>query len=158
MRKNTKMIIFSVLILISLIFLIKLCFFNNKTLKLGNNSSEEIKQNILNTKSYEALVTVTIQSNKNSNTYVLKQRCVNSIFYQEVIEPSNIKGTILELNGTELKISNTRLNATQIIQNYKSVTENHLWLEYFIKDYLSSSNSTVEETDTEIIDSIKNLS
>lgn len=149
MRKS-KIIIIS-LILISLFFLIKLCFFNNKISKFGNNSIEEIEQNILNINSYEALITVTVQSNKNSNTYILKQKCVDSRFYQEVIEPSNIKGTIIELNGTDFKISNTKLSVAKIFQNYKSMTLNHLWLDYFIKDYLNSNKSSSEEKDTQII-------
>ena len=157
MRINKKIIIISILILILIIFLIKLCFFNNKTFKFGNNSSEEIKQNILNTKEYEALITVTVESNKNSNTYVLKQKCVDRIHYQEVVEPSNICGTIIEFNGTDLKISNTKLNTTKILQDYKYIAQNSLWLEYFIKDYLSYDKSSEEETDTEIILKTKTL-
>lgn len=64
---------------------------------------------------------------------------------------SGIKGTIIEFNGKDLKISNTVLSTSKIFQDYKCITENYLSLEYFIKDYLNSDKSSIEETDSEII-------
>ena len=154
MKINKKIILIVFIFLVIVFLLLKIIFFNNKTINFGNNSVEEIKQNILNINSYEALITVTVQSNKNSNTYVMKQKCVNQNYYQEIIEPSNIEGTIIEFDGKDLKISNTKLEITKILKNYNHIIENNIMLGCFINDY--TSYGSMEETETEIILKTKN--
>ena len=71
-------------------------FFINKTkkIKFGNNSSsQEIINNILNISSYETKIEVDVNSNKNANKYIIKQKYVApDISEQEVLEPKNIEG------------------------------------------------------------------
>ena len=124
-----------------------------KNLKIGNNkSSQEMVDNILNMKSYEAVIEVEVKSNKNENKYVIKQQYngenQNS---QEVLEPSNIKGVkITKING-ELKIENTNLNLLSVFENYEYLSENHLDLDSFISDYKNNNNSKYKENQEEII-------
>ena len=148
MNKKIIIIIFCTIITIFTLFII----FHNKTINIGNNTKEEIEEELLKITEYEALITVTIQSNKNSNTYVLKQKYVDhKYYYQEVLEPANIKGLITEFDGTNIKISNTQLNLSKIFNNYQVVTENNLLLECFIQDYKEGTENKIEETETEII-------
>lgn len=124
-----------------------------KNLKIGNNkSSQEMADDILNMKTYEAVIEVEVKSNKNQNKYVIKQKYngknENS---QEVLEPSNIKGVkITKING-ELKLENTNLNLVSIFENYKYLSENYLDLDSFISDYKENDNSKYKENQEEII-------
>ena len=142
-----------IVILIILFILLFCCFYMVKNLKIGNNkSSQEMVDNILNMKSYEAVIEVEVKSNKNENKYVIKQQYngenQNS---QEVLEPSNIKGVkITKING-ELKIENTNLNLLSVFENYEYLSENHLDLDSFISDYKNNNNSKYKENQEEII-------
>ena len=75
MKRGKKIIIicFCVTLLILVIFI----FFKinmAKNLKIGNNkSSQEMVDNILNMKNYEAVIEVEVKSNKNQNKYIIKQ-------------------------------------------------------------------------------------
>ncbi len=154
MKSGKKIIIicFCVIFLILIIFI----FFKinmAKNLKIGNNkSSQEMADDILNMKTYEAVIEVEVKSNKNQNKYVIKQKYngknENS---QEVLEPSNIKGVkITKING-ELKLENTNLNLVSIFENYKYLSENYLDLDSFISDYKENDNSKYKENQEEII-------
>ena len=142
-----------IVILIILFILLFCCFYMVKNLKIGNNkSSQEMVDNILNMKSYEAVIEVEVKSNKNENKYVIKQQYngenQNS---QEVLEPSNIKGVkITKING-ELKIENTNLNLLSVFENYEYLSENHLDLDSFISDYKNNNNSKYKENQEEIL-------
>lgn len=152
-----------VLILVMLIVIgviMCLIFFPKKTaknLKIGNNtSSQEIIDYILNISSYEATVEVEVQSNKNENKYILKQRYQNpDIMEQEVIEPSNITGVKISRNGNQLKIENTNLSLTTILENYEYVSDNSLDLSCFIENYKSDGNAVWKEENNQIIMSTK---
>ncbi len=131
-------------------------FFNNNTakkIKIGNNSSsQEIVDYILNISSYEATVEVNVNSNKNTNKYILKQRYEEpDIMTQEVIEPSNIAGVKIIRQGNELKIENTNLNLTSIFNNYEYISENALDLDCFIENYRKSEKSEFREEDNKIL-------
>ena len=121
--------------------------------KVGNNkNSQEIVDYILNLSSYEAQITVTVTSNKNTNKYILKQNYKSpNISSQEVIEPSNIAGVKIENDGTNLKIENSSLNINKILENYNYLGNNCLDLSTFILDYKQCNESNYEEKDTEII-------
>lgn len=152
-RKTIIIIAITLLIIISAIFLIK----NNnkmaKTSKIGNNStSQEIIEYILNISSYETQIDVEIKSNKNSNKYKIKQTYIaNNKSEQEVIEPSNIQGVKIIKEGTNLKIENTKLSLTKIIENYSDITQNNLDLISFIESYKNNPNSKFKEENNQII-------
>ena len=154
-NKRKIIIIISIIILVIIIgmFFIK---FNNKTAKIskiGNNTtSQEIVDNILNISSYESEIEVEVKSNKNSNKYKIKQTCIQEgESTQEVLEPSNIQGVKIIKEGTNLKIENTKLSLTKIIENYSDITQKNLDLINFIENYRNNSNSKFEEENNQIL-------
>lgn len=150
MKKKYWLILLIIIIAIGGIF-----FYKNrvKDSKSGNNkTSQEIVDYILNISSYEVQVTVNVTSNKNSNKYILKQTYQSpNISVQEVIEPSNIAGVRIENDGINLKIENSQLNLSTILENYNYLGNNCLDLYSFIEDYKQDEKAKYEEKDTEII-------
>ena len=143
-----------------IIFFVLIIFFLQNTYKkinIGNNidnnkTSSEIVNTILNMKSYSAKLNVKIISNKNEHNYILEQKNIAGKKYrQEVIEPSNIQGTIINYDGTNLKIENTKLNLSKIFENYPYLAENQLLLETFVEDYKNDEQSSVIDNMEEII-------
>lgn len=141
-----KKIIFLILIIILILAIFLIIFSKNhyKSLKTGNNitnkSKEEIEQYILNISSYEAKVSVTIESNKNTNSYVLIQKYIEpNKSSQIVLEPANIEGMQLYYDGSSLTITNTRLNLSKVYENYNYLSNNYLCLETFIDEYKTAS-------------------
>ena len=143
------------ILLIAVIVIGGIIFYKNrvKDSKSGNNkTSQEIVDYILNISSYEVQVTVNVTSNKNTNKYILKQTYQNpNTSMQEVIEPSNIAGVRIESDGTNLKIENSQLNLSTILENYNYLGDNCLDLYSFIEDYNNDGDAVFEEKDTEII-------
>lgn len=155
-KNNIKLlIIIAIIILITGITIILIKFNNKtaKTLKIGNNStSQEIVDYILNISSYETQINVEIKSNKNSNKYKIKQTYINNEKNtQEILEPSNIQGIKIIKEGTNLKIENTKLSLTKIIENYSDITQNNLDLISFIESYKNNPNSKFKEENNQII-------
>lgn len=154
MKKKTIFIIIIGIITISaIIFFI---FFNQnmaKTSKIGHNStSQDIVDYILNIRSYETKIEVEVNSNKNTNKYILKQKYSNpEISIQEVIEPSNIAGVKIVKSGNTLKIENTQLNLTKITENYECIADNALDLSCFIENYKQNEQSYFREENNQII-------
>lgn len=151
MKKNKYLFIFIfVFIIIISIILIK-----NKTkiFKIGNNmSNQEIVDYILNINSYEVNISVDIQSNKNSNKYILKQKYVNpDISSQEVIEPSNIEGVKIINNGNKLILENSCLTLKSVYEKYNYLGNNCLDLSSFITDYKNDENSEYTEKQNQIV-------
>lgn len=144
MKKKYWIILLIVILVIGGIF-----FFKNrvKNSKLGNNkTSQEIVDNILNISSYEVKVTVNVTSNKNSNKYILRQTYQSpNQSYQEVLEPSNIAGVKIENDGTNLKIENSQLNLSTILENYSYLGDNCLDLYSFIEDYTQNNNQSLKK-------------
>ncbi len=144
-----------IILLIVVLVIVGIFFYKNKVknLKIGNNkTSQEIVDKILNISSYEVKVTINVTSNKNSNKYILKQTYQSpNKSMQEVIEPSNIAGVKLENDGTNLKIENSQLNLSTILENYNYLGDNCLDLYSFIENYKQDSKSKFEEKDSEII-------
>lgn len=153
--KKIKIIIISTILLMAIITTIFIKFNSNtaKISKIGNNSSsQEIVDHILNISSYETEIEVEIKSNKNTNKYKLKQTYINNEkSTQEVIEPSNIKGVKIIKEKNNLKIENTKLSLTKIIENYKDITQNNLDLINFIENYKNNTNSKHKEDNNQII-------
>ena len=147
---KTKKIFFIVSIFIIIIIIFIIFFSKNMAniFKTGNNNtSQTIVNDILNIKSYELKAEIEIKSNKNENNYIIKQKYISPKYNsQEVIEPENIKGVIIEREGNNLKIQNTKLNLTTMFNNYEYLSENVLDLSSFIQkckneDYKQKENS-----------------
>lgn len=157
-EKNKAKITLIITVIILVIAIITTILIKNnnktaKTIKIGNNStSQEIVEYILNISSYQSEIEVEVKSNKNSNKYKIKQKYINNENnIQEVIEPSNIQGVKIIKEGTNLKIENTRLSLTKIIENYKDITQNNLDLIEFIQNYKNNSNSQFKEENNQIV-------
>lgn len=144
--------VIAILLIISTIFFIKNKNNMAKTSKIGNNStSQEIVDYILNISSYETQIEVEVKSNKNTNKYKLRQKYINNENnVQEVIEPNNIQGVKVIKEGNNLKIENTKLSLTKIIENYQDITQNNLDLTCFIEDYKSNPSSRYVEENNQI--------
>lgn len=134
------------------IFLLLILFFYYKNPKKGNNITKSIldlKEYILNISSYEATISAEINSNKNTNRYIIKQWYASpNIFKQEVQAPENIKGLVSTFDGTNLKIENTRLNLIKLYDNYNGITNNILCLGEFIKECKYKEIQTEEINNT----------
>ena len=150
-NKIIIMILIIILVLIILFFFLK----NNtsKNFKIGNNTnSQEIVDYILNINSYEAIIEVNVKSNKSENKYKLKQMYKGKEEnFQEVLEPENIAGVRLIKEGNNLKLENSKLNLTSILQNYEYISENALDLSSFIEDYKSDNNSNCEKENNKVL-------
>ena len=149
--KNKKIIIiFISILIISLLIFTIFKITNYKNTKMGNNISdktlEEIENYILNISSYDAEIEVSVESNKNTNKYILKQKYSSpNIASQEVIEPKNIEGMTIKYDGTNLQISNSKLNLNTIYENYEYIADNVLWLSDFIENYKNNNGTITEE-------------
>ena len=161
--KNKK-IILCTFVFIIILLIVLLCFFIKNIYKnknIGNNMSnknlEEIEEYILNISSYSATIEVTVESNKNTNKYVLKQVYKKDIMSkQTVLEPSNIEGLEILYEQNTLTINNTKLNLSTVYENYTNLVENYLWLDSFIQDYNlekeNNNTSITEENETVIME------
>ena len=123
--KNKKIILIIIVLIIIISAIIIILKNNNNTTKISkigkNSTSQEIVDYILNINSYETQIEVEIKSNKNSNKYKLKQSYIkDEKSTQEVIEPENIQGIKIIKEKNNLKIENTKLSLTKIIENYKN--------------------------------------
>ena len=119
----------------------------NKDEESGNNNN-----NILNMSSYKANIEVTIKSNKNTNKYKMIQEYKKGEYSKQVVEePEQIYGLTVEYKDNNLKVENTKLNLTNIYENYNYITENNLFLNEFVEDYNNSDKREMEEKNDEII-------
>ena len=152
MKKIVTIVI--VIITVIAIFFIKN---NYKSFKFGNNisnkSAEQIAKYILDINSYNLTANITVQSNKNTNSYIIKEKYVkdSNMSTQEVVEPESIRGVSFVYDGTNLKVENTKLNLSKIYENYKYIGESTITLIDFINDYSESNESTMLETNEEIV-------
>ena len=142
-RKINVFIAISIIILIVIIIL----FFsknNYKKLNIGNNNLnktlDECEEYIYNISSYEALVSIEIQSNKNKNKYIVKQVCNEKEKFQELIEPKNIQGIKFIYKENTLSIENTNLNLKKVYEKYPCLEENVMFLIDFISQYRSNKD------------------
>lgn len=152
-NKGKMIIALTIILVVLIIIFVKINNKTAKTFKIGNNStSQEVVDYILNIKSYETEIDVEVKSNKNSNKYKIKQTYINDKnITQEVVEPSNIQGVRIIKEGNNLKIENTKLSLTKIIENYSDITKNNLDLINFIENYKNNSNSQFKEENNQII-------
>jgi len=130
-------------------------FLNYKNTKMGNNIVDktlmEIEDYILNISSYNAEIEVTVESNKNTNKYIIKQKYASPNFAsQEVVEPKNIEGLTIKFDGNNLEISNSKLSLNTIYENYNYIADNVLWLSDFIENY-KNNGGIINEKDGIIV-------
>ncbi len=152
-KNKRNLILVSLICIVIIIILIFLLKNNYKISNLGNNMSnkniEEIEKYILDISSYEATIDVTVESNKNTNKYLIKQEYIkDTISKQTVLEPSNIEGMEIIYKDNTLKLNNTRLNLSSVYENYNFAVDNYMWLDSFIQDYKNGkecNNTTLEE-------------
>ena len=157
MRNNKKILIllFIFIIIIITIFLI-MYYKNNKNGNTTiNKSEEEIINSILEMKSYNAKLDITIETNKNKTKYKVKQSLENGKANQEVIEPQNIAGVTTEYDGINLKIKNNKMNLETTFENYQYIVENRLWLDSFIEEYKTLENTKISSNKDDIILEVK---
>ena len=148
---NKKIFFFiCLLIIFILIFFIKNLI---NFLNVGNNNdSQEIVNNILNISSYEATIEMKVQSNKNTNKYIIKQSYIDAKNNsQEILEPENIKGVKIEYKDNKLTFSNSRLNLVKIFDDYKYIAENVADLYSFINDYKNNADSNYYKENSYIV-------
>ena len=129
---------------------------------MGNNITDktlqEIESYILNISSYKAKIELCVESNKNSNKYIIEQKFSKpNICKQVVEEPKNVEGLTIKYDGTNLEISNSKLNLTTIYENYQYITENVLWLSDFSQNYQNNNGSISEENGIIIMETKCNL-
>lgn len=159
MNKNKSLK--KIIIIISIIATFFITFFyitKSKKIKIGNNiSNQEIIENILNISSYETIIEVEVNSNRNINKYIIKQTYEKTgKSEQEILEPENIQGTKITKIENELKLENTKLNITKIYNNYPYMTDNCIDLNTFLESYEKSEKQEYSEKDNEIILEIEN--
>ena len=156
-KSKTKTILITTGIILAIATITTISIKNNnkmaKNIKIVNNiSSQEIVDYILNISSYETQIEVEVKSNKNSNKYKIKQTYIdNQNNRQEVLEPSNIQGVKIIKENNNLKIENTQLSLTKIIENYQEITQNNLDLSNFIDNYKNNTNSKFKEENNQIV-------
>ncbi len=154
MKNNKKIkitVISSITIICIIIFIIIFRINNYKNTKSGNTiidkNLSEIEEYILNISSYEAEMEVSVESNKNNNKYIIKQKYSNpNIASQEVLEPKNIEGLTIKYDGTNMQITNSKLNLSAIYENYTYIADNILWLSDFIENYKANNGKISEES------------
>ncbi len=158
-KKNAVIAICVIFFIIAIFFII----FNYKNFKIGNNESnksvEEVQKYILNINSYKATLDVTINTNKNTNKYILKQEVkLGEYEKQTVIKPENIEGTEISYKNGNLEINNTKLNLSKMYTNYPYITENILWLNSFSNDCKNNLDKVkVYEENECVIMELKNI-
>lgn len=160
MKRKIIFILSIFLIFILIIFLVQN---NYKKINIGNNitnkTTNQVVSTILNIESYSANTSINVKSNKNENNYRIKQEHIkNKKYIQEVIEPYNIKGTVISYDSEVLKIENTNLGLSNIYENYPYIVENELDLISFIDDYKNDKDAQMIENETSIILKTKNRS
>lgn len=134
MKKKVIFISTIIFLIAIIIFFIKVDY---KKIKISDNQSNknvnQIKEYILNISSYIAELEVTINSNKNTNKYILKQEYIqNQINKQTILKPENIEGIEICYKNGNLEINNSKLNLSKIYNNYPYLSDNVLWLSSFI--------------------------
>lgn len=152
MKKRYFVYLLLFFVLIFLIFLIKN---NYKNIKNGNNyfdkSVRGIEEYILNINSYRATIEVVVNSNKNQNKYLIEQEHTNGFSKQIVQEPENISGVEIISKDGKIEIKNTKLNLSEMYNEYSGIYENILWLDSFIELYKTSDNKKIYEENGYIV-------
>lgn len=162
-NKNIRAILFIMLIILMIIFIFNLIKNDYKKTNIGNNINnktlDEIERYIEGINSYETEAEIIINSNKNTNKYLIKETYNKEESKIEILEPSNIKGVIISYKNGNLEVINSSLELTKRYDNYKDVLENNLCLNTFInkiKNENSNNNVVIKGEENEAILIINN--
>ena len=141
-----KLIFFVIILLLILIFLYynTSIFGNNITIKDENKIANACLDSFYN---YEAEIEVTVQSNKTTNIYEMKQKVDGGYSYFEVTSTGKINGLKVEFQDNTLKCTNTELNLDKIYNNYEGIMKNSLFLNNFADEYKNTNSTTYKEDD-----------
>ncbi len=125
--------------IICMIFLSLILFFiSYKFFIVGNNKSieniSEIDDFILSIGNYEIEANVTIYSNKNSNTYSLKQKKQDDYQKQEIVDNEG-NGLVIENSKNRVVIKNTKLSLEEVFDNYEDIAKDIVGFDAFVADY-----------------------
>lgn len=154
MKKKIFIVAIIFILVISIFYCYK--FFipgNNKSVKDVN----ELNEYILNIESYNLEAKITVNSNKNTNTYWLKEKSENGSLVTEVISENTNNGIICEYKNESLTIKNTQLGLPRIFADYKELFTNPLDLNSFIQDYKLDEKKEVKTKDDYYIVSVKSM-
>lgn len=160
-KSKQKIIIITIIVIAIVIFISIFLKINYKKINTGNNilnkTLDEVQEYICNINSYEAIMEVTINSNKNTNKYKIKQTHDENEDTQEILEPENMKGIKFIYKDNTLQIINTNLNLTKIYDNYPYIESNNLWLNDFLQEYkkADSKNKRITENGEEVVLELK---
>ena len=145
--KNKRFLFIFALICITIFCIIYYIF-----LKFGNNNSKEkIVDEILNSFNvYEADVTVTVYSNKNTNNYIMHQIVNHKVSRCIINEPEEINGLNIELNDGKLLIKNEKYNMEKVYENYSEVLNNSLFLNTFSADCINNGYKLKKSEENEV--------
>ena len=158
---KSKKFLFIILAIAILLVIISIIFSKKsyETINIGNNNLnktlEKVEDYILNIKEYTATIEVTVNSNKNSNKYLIKQIHKEKNDEQEVLEPETIKGVKIIYKDSSLTVENSNLNLEKIYNNYPYIESNIFWLNSFIEEYQNSEQRNITEKNEEIVMQIK---
>ena len=139
-----KLIFFVIILLLILIFLYynTSIFGNNIIIKDENKVAKACLDSFYN---YEAEIEVTVNSNKTTNIYEMKQKVKDGYSYFEVTSTGKINGLKVEFDNKTLKFTNTELNLNKIYHNYDGILKNSLFLNNFADEYKSTNSTTYKE-------------
>ncbi len=139
--KLKKILIFGMIFLIFFgVLYYKIFLFGNN---ISKNRSASQTEDMLNAmKNYCAEVEVTVMSNKTQNSYAMRQEVDGDWSMQEVTKGENIEGVKIELNGSNLKVSNSRLNLEKVYENYQNLLNHVMFLNSFVADYENEKNTS----------------
>ena len=146
--KRKLIFILLILFIILILILLKVEYKNRN---LGNNISKSDNTDILNISSYEATVEIQVNSNKNTNKYIINQKYLKpDIFSQEVIEPNNLKGLKIICEGSNVTLQNKKLELKTVYENFNGNVSN-LSLISIINEYKQGTESQISENQDDII-------
>ena len=143
--KTKKFFLIGVIIIIIAIagFFIYSSYNSSKTGNTTINKTEEqLIQDVLNISFYKAKLKVKVTSNKNENQYIIKQEVNKNVSTQEVLQPENISGIVTTYENGKLTLFNSKLNLSQIYEEYSYIANNDLWLNSFVKEYKENEGKT----------------
>lgn len=143
MKKKT---IITMIVSIGIIAIIIFLFFCYNSSETGNTTinktEEEMIQDILNISFYRVQLQIKVTSNKNENQYVVKQEVTKNKIEQEILQPENIAGVVTTYEEGKLTLYNSRLELSQVYEDYAYMTNNALWLHSFIEEFKNNAEKT----------------
>lgn len=131
------------------IFYYKIFLSGNNIFK--NRSDRNIEEVLSSCDNYTADITVMVNSNKTQNSYEIHQEVRENYSMQEITDGDDIKGVKIELNGDNLKISNSNLKLEKVYSNYKNMLNNAMFLNSFEVDYKNEGNEVKSYEKNDVI-------